>query len=371
MRHLNDKLLKGSNLYNLINNINQRFPDMIIYGKSTQDKTNGLNLFNINSLNDITILDRGFKFENIWSRGIMTNKEIKKKFKPNTKYTCKIIERITSRPETIVENQVSLALYRGASGDLPYTFVPFLNDSANRKTVELNVDTTYIKTFTTPTDLSNLVLLAYTFFSNGGASGCVEIREIMIVEGEYSKDTFPAYEPYTNGPAPNPDFPMPIINKKIGNIELCSIDDSKDYIKGKPGEWYLYRKIRKIELPIKDMDNLENYPGWKKQFQLVADYPNKNDIMANVTQFYCNIAYKSNPGIMMNTNFEGILYLRKLNFILNQSEWQEQYPNLIFVIQYALLTHESNIIVDKETIEVLDNMYLEKIKENQQDIVID
>lgn len=34
--------------------------------------------------------------------------------------------------------------------------------------------------------------------------------KIMLVEGDYTSATFPAYEPFTNGPAPNPDYPQEV-----------------------------------------------------------------------------------------------------------------------------------------------------------------
>ena len=34
--------------------------------------------------------------------------------------------------------------------------------------------------------------------------------KIMLVEGDYTSATFPAYEPYTNGPAPNSDYPQSV-----------------------------------------------------------------------------------------------------------------------------------------------------------------
>ena len=42
---------------------------------------------------------------------------------------------------------------------------------------------------------------------------------IMLVEGSYTSETMPSYEPYTNGASPNPDYPQPI-NVVSGDNEI-------------------------------------------------------------------------------------------------------------------------------------------------------
>ena len=44
------------------------------------------------------------------------------------------------------------------------------------------------------------------------------IPEIMLVEGNYTKDNIGEYEPYTNGPTPNPDYPQEV--EVVENFEV-------------------------------------------------------------------------------------------------------------------------------------------------------
>ena len=87
--------------------------------------------------------------------------------------------------------------------------------------------------------------------------------------------TAETYEPYTNGPTPNPDYPQPIINKTghiteiinneqyefdLGNIELCKIGSYEDIIFQNRTDselynneldlnaWYIKKNIGKVDL---------------------------------------------------------------------------------------------------------------------------
>ena len=59
-----------------------------------------------------------------------------------------------------------------------------------------------------------------------------DFKNIMLVEGEYTEDTMPAYEPYTGGnPSPNPDYPQEI--EAIGNnINLFDKDNTDMFLDG-------------------------------------------------------------------------------------------------------------------------------------------
>lgn len=98
----------------------------------------------------------------------------------------------------------------------------------------------------------------------------------------------------------------------------------------------IHRRIRVLNLPIADMNNTEDYPGWNNLPEFVAQFPNQNELLKNVTNFMCNIVQNNNPSIGINTKGMGTLWLPKGIFGLTQSQWKEQYPNLAVEIQYQL-----------------------------------
>lgn len=98
----------------------------------------------------------------------------------------------------------------------------------------------------------------------------------------------------------------------------------------------IHRRVGVLNLPIADMDNSENYPGWQNLPELVAQFPNQNTWLKNVTNFMCNIVQNNTLSIGINTNGTGNLFLGKGFFGLTQSQWKEQYPNLEVEIQYQL-----------------------------------
>ena len=98
----------------------------------------------------------------------------------------------------------------------------------------------------------------------------------------------------------------------------------------------IHRRIRVLNLPIADMNNNEDYPGWVYLPELVAQFPNQNINFKDITNFMCNIAGANSSAIGINTNAIGVLWLYKSFFGLTQSQWKEQYPNLVVKIQYQL-----------------------------------
>ena len=94
--------------------------------------------------------------------------------------------------------------------------------------------------------------------------------KLMIVEGSYTAETIPPYEPYVGKiPAPNPNYPQDIhsvtgnntiiitnndnsesqtYSINLGSIELCKIASYQDYIYKENGNWYLHKEIGKAVL---------------------------------------------------------------------------------------------------------------------------
>lgn len=60
--------------------------------------------------------------------------------------------------------------------------------------------------------------------------------KIMLVEGDYTSATFPAYEPFTNGASPNPDYPQAIETVTGGQVMSVvgkNLLDIQDIVKGR------------------------------------------------------------------------------------------------------------------------------------------
>lgn len=164
----------------------------------------------------------------------------------------------------------------------------------------------------------------------------------MVVEGS----TLSQYEPYKQQTYP--------IN--LGDIELCKIGDYQDVLFKNTlnseyydsslelNKWYKLGKVRKLELNISNMDNNEDYPGWKNLNQLKSDYPSVNTSLQSTTSFMSNIA---TSGISINTlGNNAVLWLQKAVFNLTETQWKTQYPNLVFTLYYGLQTPTYTLLND-------------------------
>ena len=145
----------------------------------------------------------------------------------------------------------------------------------------------------------------------------------------------------------------------LGDIELYN----KDYIYEENGKWYISKKVRHLSLPISGMDNSETYPGWINQAQLKADWPGINTSNLYPLGFYflSNIAIQPASGtspvaINTNPNGSGTLVLNKNYFNLTQTQWKENYPNLVFELVYELTNAEVSEITDVDLIEQLEQI---------------
>ena len=116
---------------------------------------------------------------------------------------------------------------------------------------------------------------------------------------------------------------------------LRSIGDTKDLLYIKNGMLYVERYIRHLELPIANMNNSDAYPGWNNQTQLKIDYPSQNADFYSLTKWINNIN-GSKWGLGINTNGNGTLWLYTSAFHLTQTQWKEQYPDLVFKLDYIL-----------------------------------
>lgn len=192
----------------------------IIDGNSEQETTEGKNKFNLNYIEQSAakvVTDTGVNLTNCWGTQAFNNEKVLKTFKPNTTYTMKAKAKVVSRPSTQGSHQsATFLLYREGSSPLGLVAVDLIK-MKDKETIALNIEKEYVTTFTTPADLSEVRLLAYSFYGNNDGSttyapsGKIDLTDIMLVEETYTMDNFPSYEPYAGGiPSPNPDYPQEI-----------------------------------------------------------------------------------------------------------------------------------------------------------------
>ena len=187
------------------------------------DSPAGLNKFDLDKISwnteKYSRLNTGILFKNSWSTSIMDVNSVLKTFKPNTTYTVRTKAKIISKPSTIKENNAHLILLYRPSNHALGGIVKGVSTMHNKGSAELNKEYTQITTFTTPEDMTDVSLLIYTYYGNNDGStnysgiGEIEVYDIMMVEGTFTEDNFPKYEPYT----------------KIGPIELTISDNPFAY----------------------------------------------------------------------------------------------------------------------------------------------
>lgn len=180
-------------------------------------KVTGKNSFDLSKIRNtssaFTVTETGVNLTNCFATNIYTEEtaeDVSKTFKPNTTYTMKAKAKVVSRPSTITaDNNALFALYRPATNPLGYVFTKML-DIPDKKTINLNTEKEYISTFKTPADMTDVGFLSYTFHGNnngsntGVATGEIDVSEIMLVEGTYTAENFPDYEPYKSQTATFP-----------------------------------------------------------------------------------------------------------------------------------------------------------------------
>lgn len=91
-----------------------------------------------------------------------------------------------------------------------------------------------------------------------------------------------------------------------------------------------------MELAIADMNNSEDFPGWKGVPDVIKCVGSGwNKPLDNEHFVLSNINSKANKiGINTNNPNNTLIFLQKNEFGLTQSQWKEQYPDL--VVQFCL-----------------------------------
>ena len=221
-----------------VSEVNKPITIKKIYGYSAQATRSGKNKFaltTIKSSSSFQVTSTGINLKSCWTTDLYTYDELVKILKPNTAYTMKAKAKVVSRPSTILSHQyAAMLLYRPYSSSLGGVVTPVLQ-MADKETITLDTEKEYITTFITPTDLTDMRLLAYSFYGNDDGSttgvpqGEIDLTEVMLIEGTYTAETFPEYEPY--GISPSPDYPSQIENACVTeniNIKIQNIDKTQE-----------------------------------------------------------------------------------------------------------------------------------------------
>ena len=176
----------------------------------------------------------------------------------------------------------------------------------------------------------------YLFFQYlGGDSNEQEILEsIQIEEGQ--KTPFEEHiQSQITANLPEGEF--------IGKID-DTYKDALNVVYKNDGKYHLIlnKRIRHFKLPISDMGNIDNYPGWKGQIiqPLDTDFPLRDNFLSEYTNYISNITNNKNT-YRVNTGYQGrpTLYFN-INSIfgsdMTQTKIKEKYPNLIVDLYYGI-----------------------------------
>lgn len=102
------------------------------------------------------------------------------------------------------------------------------------------------------------------------------------------------------------------------------------------------QRVRRFELAVADMNNIENFAGWKGLTELLECFP----IGINT-----NFPYPSNVGTItsINTsNSNSVLYLSGELYGMTQTQWMANYPDLVCVFLLPLITPIETPLTDEQ-----------------------
>jgi hypothetical protein len=157
-------------------------------------------------------------------------------------------------------------------------------------------------------------------------------------------------------------------------IELCKIGDYQDEIFNndpnadwydpdlEDNAWYVHKEVRHLSKAITDMNNSENFPGWKNVSELTQDFPPATNINMNtLTDSWDNITGVNIKGsgrpIWGVNNLTNTLFANR-NFFgsaWTQTYWKTNYPNLVLELYYGILNPITDTqITDATLVEQLE-----------------
>ena len=122
------------------------------------------------------------------------------------------------------------------------------------------------------------------------------------------------------------------------------ICDVKDYARGKR-----IKRMEKLSLKVSDMDNGENYPGWKNVPEIARAFVGFSGYLRDRSSFVSNIAQGGTAAVSVNAlGGNGILFLPISEYWgKTQSEWKANYPDLVFEIIFTIDPVETDLPADE------------------------
>lgn len=163
-----------------------------------------------------------------------------------------------------------------------------------------------------------------------GDNVTVNVSNVQIEYG----DVVTPYEPY-----------KPIHIATIDGIELTKWDK----IVKRNGVWGIASNTLKLDLPVADMNNSENYAGWRN-VPYIREYIGTN-LNQPIPAFYCNVnTYFGINTLSTNATLFFVTRGGGASVKLTQTEWKTNYPNLIVQL-YARTIKEFSFIPLSQTIQ--------------------
>lgn len=350
MKHISSDLLRNTSLYRKVNYIDDRFPRIKIYGKCEQETTSGYNLYYIN------VEDRDHEYAGMHVISTHTGYALQGTSNGTIFYG------VQSRYFTLPPGTYTFKLKKTSVTNIKLCDTSFhayatIIAGENKTTFTLNKEAN--------------VMPGYQL-----TSGVVynEYNEIMVYSGTDDKP----FEPYTGClPAPNPDYPMPIKTRTIGNIKLCGIGTDRDYAYKSSGKWFKHKAISNVVL-----DGSENWAKGSKQTRnryyvnnLINTIWNNNGIDIISNYFVCITPNQSDADYIGLSKFNAAGFM--INFDLNDENfdtvakfktWLSTHNTEVY---YVLATPIEEEITDIPTINALEEIYANKIRERQEEIIVD
>lgn len=145
--------------------------------------------------------------------------------------------------------------------------------------------------------------------------------------------------------SPSPTYPAPItaitgdltitaangdlsdtVVTPLGSVELCSLPDgTKDTYDAVTG--VLTKRIFHTQLAVANMNNFEDYPGWKNITGFPEMFPRINQVIYGVSSIKgAGTNYGANT---LSAPADRVLFCLKRVFGLTQTEWKATYPDLV------------------------------------------
>lgn len=102
------------------------------------------------------------------------------------------------------------------------------------------------------------------------------------------------------------------------------------------------QRVKRFDFAVSNMNNLEDYPGWKGVTSLLECFPVG-------TNSWIECVSNIGTGAVINTSSTNlILYLDIKKYKMTQTEWKATYPNLVCTFLFPLITPIETPLIDEE-----------------------